>query len=241
MVRWLVVALVLLVVTGGHVFADEAPKPVPETQINAPGGVQGKGTRDSPYVFSLGAKGDLRLATATEKVAWLLDDAPVDTEVLGDGKRLWFPTDSPGVYLAFASWGTTDKPEGAKVWFEIKGPNGPPTPVNAIAAKLKTVLTGPDAKVDASKLAGLCSAIADVIEAGQFKSMGELGSAWKAAQAGSQWPANKYPGMPDVIRMAIPVVDETAGPVLIDNDKRLAFVQNLRVIEKTARSIADAK
>lgn len=237
------VAVFLCLGMCGMVLADDPIKPVPTAgQINAPASVTGKGTRDAPYVFSLGSKGDLRLATATEKVKWILDDAPAETEILQDGKRLWFPTDVPGQYLAFAAWGTPDAPEGARVWFEIKGPNGPPgppPPVNTIAAKLKTILVGPDAKADANKLAGLSGAVAAALEAGQFKTMGELNVAWKAGQAASQWPPGKYPGMPELTRLAVPVADETNGPVPIDAEKRTAFVSNLRVIEKTARAIAD--
>lgn len=234
-------AAFLCLCIGGVVYPDEPLKPLAATQINAPASVQGNGTRDVPYVFSLGSKGDLRLAAATEKVTWELKDAPADTEILPDGKRLWFPTDTPGLYVAAAAWQDGDKPGVSLCWFEIKGPNGPPQPVpaNQLAAKLKAILVGPDAKADAGKLAGLCGAIADALDAGQFKTMGELGAAWKSGQAASQWPPGKYSGMPDLIRTAVPIADETNGPVPIDATNRPSFVANLRLIEKTARAIAN--
>lgn len=205
--------------------ADD-PTPAPPA-ITASKEVTGTGKRSDPFVFDASTKCILKLATAAaDPVKWDVEDAPASSEVIGNA--VIFALSEPGDYVVIAHGPACY----AKAWFTIKGPNGPPGPSNQLAVKLKAVLVGADAKADAAKLAGMCAATADAIEAGKFKTMGDLVAAWKAVQAANQWPAGKYPGLPDVIRLAMPPADETAT---IDP----AIGPNLRTIEKTARGMAN--
>lgn len=236
-------ALVFLFLAGPVLGQDPEPTPAPippvAAAIVAPKGVDGSGTRDAPFVFTVGAKGDLKLVGVTGKVKWVLSDAPADTEVLSD-VRLWFATNAPKLYVVSASWVAGDEPGGAMCWFEIKGsgPSPPPNPVNVLAAELRTALVGTNAKTDAAKLHGMTSALADAVEANKFATYGQMHVAWKATQASNQWPAGVYPKMPDVMRLAIPTVDETTP---IDTTAKASIVANLRILEKTAEDISNGK
>lgn len=208
----------------------------PASKITAPASATGTGERSSPFVFSVGSKGDLRLIIAAEKVAWKLADSPVDTEILPDGKRIWFATDQPGLYVAFASWVEADIPNGAVVWFQVQGsgPAPPDNPAKSLATKVKAALVGPDAKADAAKLAGHTSAIGEALSAGKFSTYGQLNAAWKTGLAAVKWPPGKYPAMPEIIRLAIPTADDSTP---LDANNTPAIISNLKLIEKAAEAI----
>lgn len=88
------------------------------------------GSEDSPHIYEPGDKGKLQLDTKATTILWKLGQAPAETEMLLDGKLLWFPTNKPGKYLFLVA---LSGPEPTSLdllsaWVEIRGPNGPPAP-----------------------------------------------------------------------------------------------------------------
>lgn len=225
-IAWLVAVITFALLPLFVAVRADDPTPAPPV-ITASKEVLGTGKRADPFVFDASTKCILKLNAGTNQpVSWDIEDAPASAEVIGTA--VIFALSEPGDYVIVAHGAECY----AKAWFTIKGPNGPPGPSNQLAAKLKAVLIGVDAKVDAARLAGMAAAVADALEAGKFKTMGELGAAWKAVQTANQWPGGKYPGLPDAIRLAMPPADESAA---IDP----SIGPNLRTIEKTARGIAN--
>lgn len=231
MIRFTTIIMILkFAVLASSLLGEDRPTP---PLIAASSDVKGTGKRSDPFVFDQSTKCVLKITGAMDMVEWDLEDAPASTEVID--RIVIFSLSDPGDYLIIAHGPSMY----AKCWFRVKGPNGPPAPVSPISTiptKLKASLVGPDVKTDANKLAGLVSATADALQAGQYQSMKELNAAWKAGQAATQWPANKYVGMPDIIRLAIPPVDEKT---VISPAMRVEFVAALRVIEKTAKEVAN--
>jgi len=234
----LLLSLCLLCVPLAGPLLAEDPAPMPMQDLSvivAPDSeVTGTGTRQDPLHFTGNTLGVLELTGTSKGVRWKLRDAPPKT-IVRDRLAI-FPQGISGEYVLAADW---DGGSSELCWIRITaqdGPRPPPSPVNAIVAKLKAALIGPDAKADAAKLAGLCGGFADAVESGRFATYKELFAAWKDSQAAAKWPTGKYPAIPDVIRLAIPTADETT-PVNSTNSP--SIISNLRLIEKTAGAIAN--
>lgn len=198
--------LLLLLVPLSPVWADPpAPPSGPlSVTITSPAGVPGDGSRLAPFSFACGSKGKLGVTTTADQLSWILDDAPLDTEVLPGDKLLWFPTDTPGLYVVFVS---VSQPiegpappagrltAGARCWLEIKAANGPapsPSPVT-LKERMKAALKGPDAAADAVKFEAAVTVVADAIEQQQIRDTGQMEQALKAALDANQWVTGRYP------------------------------------------------
>lgn len=225
-------SLLILLLLGTSAFADD-PTPVDDLNvIVAPKECLGTGKRNDPFVFDSSTRCVLKLTGKSAPVVWDLEDAPKDIEPLD--RALVFSLAEPGNYLVIAQF------EGgfAKAWFEIKGPNGPPSPVNELAARLRAALVGSDAKTDAVKFAEAMRGVADLIEKNPPKVHKSLMAIWTTTLEAVEWPAKKYPLLPDVGRLAIPTADETTA---IETAQLAVIVANLRTLQKTAEGIANGK
>lgn len=129
-------SLLFLLLAPCLLFAQN-PEPVPEptpvpkidTNIIAPLGVPGNGSRHDPYQFDSQSRCILKLIGNPETVMWDTSDAPDDSEVLDD-KYLSFSLANPGEYQVII-YGPN-----VRAWFIIKGsgpsPPDPPTPVDPV-------------------------------------------------------------------------------------------------------------
>lgn len=223
---------ILLLGAGSALASDPAPTPADPSVITASKEVSGTGKRQDPFVFDSSTKCVLRLTGPVAGIQFDLEDAPTNTEVID--RALIFSLAEPGLFQIIAHGPNCY----SKVWFEIKGSNGPPSPVNALATQLRAALAGDNARSDAARLHGMTGALADALEAGQFTNYGQMHAAWKATQAANKWPAGLYPKLPDVIRLAIPTAEET---VALDASNTPAILANLRILEATAKSISEGK
>lgn len=219
-----------ILATAIAVRGDE-PTPAEPVAFTASANVTGTGKRSDPFIFDVTTKPVLKLSGAASDLQWDTEDGPTDIEAIGN--VLVFSVAEPGEYVVFATW-TGGK---AKAWFRI-GPRGPPTPVNALVSQLRAALVGPSATADAKKLASMTAALADAIQAGEFKDHGQMVDAWKSVQTSLKWPEGVYPAMPDVMRKAIPTMPRTT---VLTPEFAAETVANLRVLEKTAGLIAEGK
>lgn len=213
--------------------------------ITGPAGSVGDGSRGSPFVFTRGAKGKLSAATDADLVAWVLDDAPLETEVLPGDRMLWFPTDAPGLYVVFLSVSKLTPAEagspnavtaGARCWFEIKAPDGPeppPTP-RTITERVRAALTGPNAKGDAIKLEASVTAVAEALEQQKIRDTAQMESALQAALQANQWAVGRYPLlsklMGELFGKDVPARDFTA-------ESRLKTVSQLKEIAAACKGV----
>lgn len=212
---------------------DPAPTPVQDLSvIVADKAVTGSGKRNDPFVFDSSTKCILKLTGASAAVAWDTEDCPTSSEVID--RLLIFSLAEPGTYVVYARFDNGS----AKAWFEIKGANGPPQPVNALAAKLKAALTGPDAKADAVQFTAIVRGVADQIEANPPKVHKSLKALFTTTLGGTGWPAGKYPQLPDLWRSILPSVDETKE---ITQAELRELVAAMRLLQKTGESIANGK
>lgn len=225
--------------------ADEPP-PVPigplKAALSVSKGVPGDGTHKSPFVFRQGVKGRIEMKSdAAGNVVWNLDDCPAGddpTEITTGGRGILFATVEPGVYHAMAACQDGTSILIIHAWFEIKGSGPAPPPEADLSKRLRAALTGPDAKADALKLAKICQGVADSFSAATPGTAGEVVAAWKAAYQAVSWPGGKYPDIPEVIRVAIPPVDEKTK---LTADQLAAIISNLRTLAATADLIAGGK
>ena len=160
------------------------------------------------------------------------------------------------VKLIYDPTGAEEESDATEILLLIgAGPRPPPDPVDpepekpiepepekpiesALAKQLRSALVGTSAKIDAAKLQGMTSALADALEAGQFATHGKMLEAWKASQASTQWPEGRYPAMPDIMREVIPTVEVT---VPIDAAAKTLILANLRDLEATSKLISEGK
>ena len=225
------IAVLLLLLLGSPAFADDLTPVDDLSVIVAPKECSGTGKRADPFVFTSGTKCVLRLTGKSATVVFDLEDAPPDAEAID--RVLIFSLAEPGDYLVIATF------DGgfAKAWFTIKGANGPPPPPqNVLAAKLKAALVGADAKTDAVKFAEAMRGVADSIEKTPPKVHKTLMAIWNTTLDAVEWPAKKYPLLPEVGRLAIPTADETTA---IDAAQLSQIIMNLRLLQKTAEGIAN--
>ena len=228
-------------------WADPPPGPLKVT-ITGPAGATGDGSRQSPFVFACGAKGKLTVTTDAEIVSWVLDDAPLETEVLPGDRLLWFPTDAPGLYVVFLSASKLTPMEagppgaittGTRCWLEIKGPDGPaPTPsTKTIAERVRAALTGPEAKADAVKFEASITAVADALEQQKIRDTGQMESALQAALEANNWVTGRYPKLSKLLGELfgedVPVKTFTA-------ETRLKTVGQLREISAACKALRGA-
>lgn len=212
---------------------DPVPTPVQDLSvIVADKAVTGTGKRNDPFVFDSSTKCILKLTGASAAVAWDTEDCPTSSEVID--RLLIFSLAEPGTYVVYARFDNGS----AKAWFEIKGANGPPQPINALAARLRVALAGADAKADAVQFAAIMRGIADATEANPPTTHKPLKALWDSTLKSNAWPTGKYPLLPDVGRLAIPTADETMA---IDAVQLAAIVANLRTLQKTAEAIGNGK
>lgn len=207
---------------------EPTPAPIPPVAaaIVAPKGVEGDGTEESPFVFNVGDKGDLRLVGVTGKVKWTLKNAPADTEVLAD-MRLWFPTKITKRYVVSAAWMNGAEPDGGLVWFEIKGsgPSPPPVVEDSITSRVKAALAGQ--KADADKFASACIEVAKPLEVGTITRLAVMESSLKAALDAVGWVPGKYP---DLSKLAGELFGKNVPDRDLTADERATFVRQLRLI-----------
>lgn len=219
--------------------------PVLAVTITGPAGATGDGSRAAPFIFTRGAKGKLSVATDADLVAWVLADAPLETEVLPGDRMLWFPTDAPGLYVVFLSVSKLTPSEagppnavtaGTRCWFEIKGPEGPaPSPSQkTIAERIRGALTGPNAKVDAVKLEASVTAVAEALEQQKIRDTGQMESALRAALEANHWAVGRYPQlsklMGELFGEDVPARDFTA-------ELRLKTVAQLKEIAAACKGV----
>jgi hypothetical protein len=114
-----------------------------------------------------------------------------------------------------------------------------PEPVNKLATDLRAALTGPDAVKDAVQFAAIVRGIADQAEASPPATHKQFRALMTAMQTSLQWPAKKYPKLPDLWRSVIPTEPDDAKPITAV--ELTDIVANMRVLEKTAGMIAGGK
>lgn len=224
--------LAILLLLGSPAFADD-PTPVDDLSvIVAPKECSGTGKRADPFVFNSGTKCVLRLTGKSATVAFDLEDAPPDAEAID--RVLIFSLAEPGDYLVIATF------DGgfAKAWFRIAGPNGPPAPVNALAARLRVALAGADAAKDAVQFVEIVRGVADQIEASPPKVHKSLKALFATTLTATGWPAGKYPQLPDLWRSVIPSADETKE---VTAAELADIVASMRLLQKTGEAIANGK
>lgn len=142
--------------TGTLGAGDPSPvnPPAPEQDVAvlvAPKEVSGTGKRLDPYVFTTSTRCILRLTGQNTGVAFDIDDAPSDIEII-DNRYASFSLYEPGLFQLTAHGGSIY----SKVWFQIKSgtdpPPGPPTPGpgpddQAVVGKLWVVIVKDGARV----------------------------------------------------------------------------------------------
>lgn len=120
-------SLVILLLLCSQLCAEDPvlpmPTPAPAT-IKAPKEVSGTGKKVDPYVFTASTRCILELVGPTAGVKWDTEDAPTDTEILGD-RYVSFSLYESGLYQITAYGGDAY----SKVWFQIHSGTDPPAPV----------------------------------------------------------------------------------------------------------------
>jgi hypothetical protein len=212
-------------------------------------GIEGNGKQATPFTFAIGAKGDLRLSGATDKVAWILDDAPIGTESIESGKRLWVPTETVGKYVVIAVWSTQEGPTGLSCWIKIHNPNKPVVdPVNPvdplkpitneitdeqITSRVKTALQSEQGKKDSVKFRVAIEELGEKLP--QLNKISEMESTLTKALDLVQWP--KSGTYPDLSKLTIDLWPANAIDREITYDERKRFIHQCEVISKACEQI----
>ncbi len=127
------------------VFAADPPPmnpPTPEQDLSvliAPKEVTGTGKKLDPFLFTTSTRCYLKLTGENSGVAFDLEDAPADTEII-ENRYAVFSLSEPGLYQLTAYGGSIY----SKVWFQIKSGTDPPdddrTDVTPFVGKLWVVI-----------------------------------------------------------------------------------------------------
>jgi len=198
MIRYIILTLLCSIAL--PVLADDPmPKPL---GIQAVDGIEGTGKKDSPFQFDsskicmLFLPPEIADADLTD-IEWDVEQAPSGAKILHNKRIIAFPIDETGLFTATAH----GKIGYFKVWFEIKGPNGPPAPLN-IKLKVSKALNGPTAKTDAVALIGTCQATIDTIS--NFKDTAELQQKFAEALNKNGWHPGVYADIHAIFNEQIP-------------------------------------
>lgn len=219
-------------------------------KVTAPATVTGDGTQLKPFVFPVGSKGKLSIATDADAVTWILDGCQaVDPEMLPGGRVLWFETRTPGKYPVFIALAKQVKEAeasklvagGTACWFEIAGPVGPPSPVvETLRSRTVAALAGPDAKADAGKLSGIVGAVADALADGEYADAVQLNKSWNTALQKGAWPTGKYPAVPQIFRDIFELLPAGSEGIPLPDQVRKTLIENLRLVESAADEVSRA-
>lgn len=223
----------------------DVPVVTSDVKVTVSPRVIGDGTRKAPYIFTIGMKGDIRLASDKPIVVkWETKDCPEETEWIDNTSRLLFPTEIPNSYVAFGSWPDGTTTVNRVIWFEIKGANGPPIgplvdPSQSLIDLVKQAIVGPDSKVDASKYRGAMDALADNLDNGMYATAIDLQNAYATALTSVSWKAGKYPKLATMFTEVLGL----GGPSVkvpnqtLDADTRSRLVSNFRAISKACQQL----
>lgn len=197
--------------------------------------------------YEPGDLGDVGIVTDAPVIRWDLTAAPPGAKFVDGGRRLIFPTKTPGTYTLFVAASKIIAEDGKppaialataskKITIKSASPApGPAPPVAKLETDLRAILTGPTAAADALKLAELCRGVADSFRKSTGTTYGEFDKAWKAARDAVDWPAARYAGLPALLRDALPMRDET---LTIDPAARALLLANLQTLQTTAERIS---
>lgn len=186
------ISSILLFLILSPVLADDVVPVVqpPKISVQAVKGVEGTGKKDSPYQFDSNTVCVLMLPPEIKDedlvdIEWDFEQAPTGIVILQENRMVAFPVSETGVFNTTAH----GKAGYFKVWFEIKGPNGPPSSVN-VRTRVTKALVGMTAKSDAIALAGTCQATKDNIT--NFKTTAELQVKFADALKSNGWHSGVY-------------------------------------------------
>lgn len=204
------------------------PLPVVKASLEAPD-VPGSGKRNDPYLFTPSTKCAIRLTGAAENAVWDLSDAPTDCEVLG--QVAIFSLSEPGTYLLYV------RGDGwhSKCWFTIHSATDPPHVEDSITKRVKTALTGADAKADAARFGAVCGELARALESGKITRLAAMASSLKAGLDAVGWVPGKYPGMSQLAGelFGVDVPDR-----VLDAETKMRFVNQLKLISKACEEVS---
>ena len=206
--------------------------------------VTGDGTRELPFSFTIGMKGDIRLANGGPgEVTWVTTNAPAETEILDNTKRILFPTEIPGLYVVSPSWVEGTKSAGLMCWFEIKGANGPPNPPDTakrLSSQVKAAFVGPNAKTDAklymSALDAVIDAMSDPTKSAKIITIFDIQTAYKTSLDSVGWKAGSYPKLSVLAGDLFGAAGTPDKP--LDDSLRASYLDNFKALSKACLDIS---
>ncbi len=228
MIKHVILSLLLISPAVAQDPMPPVPLPVVQASLEAPG-VSGTGKRNDPYLFTTSTKCALRLTGTAPAAVWDTSDAPTDFEVLG--QVAIFSLSEPGTYLVYVrgeNW-------HAKCWFTIQSGTDPPPPEDSISKRVKTALTGADAKADAAKFGAVCTELAKALEAGRINRLAGMATSLKAGLDAVGWVQGKYPGMSTLAGelFGVNVPDKP-----LDAETTARFVKQLKLISTACEEVS---
>lgn len=226
MFRYLSLMLLLI----PSVVVSQEPTPVDEiVAIVAPDAeVTGTGTRKDPFLFSPGSLCVLELTGNVKGLRWNLDDAPAKSFYRGN--LVVFPQVGGDEFIIAAQW---EGGASRNYWFTIKGPNGPPAPVeDCITRRVKTSLAGQPK--DAATFGVVCEELAKALDAGTIVKQSNFESSMKAALTSVSWQVGKYA---DLSKLTSELFDRGDKDWTLTAEDKATFSKHLRTIADACKGI----